>query len=194
MDTWSRRMEVRTGETDVVYEVDLGAPLSFEIANWPKGQREYLRFAVLLPESHLPENPSLRPHARLGRTMRFEGLDPDETYTLRVVGMDDGTCFVGSGIVPGPDVRRIRLVPGRTIRGQLLLPPGHEKPSVTASSGLDGVSGTVDERGAFEIRGLPDGEWRVKARASGPDGTWSMGEVFVEAGDEVGILLEEHDG
>ena len=68
--------------------------------------------------------PSCAPGARLGRKIRFEGLPADETHTLRIIGMDDGTCCVMSGIRAGTVPLPVRLVPGKTICGRLVIPAG----------------------------------------------------------------------
>ena len=55
------------------------------------------------------------------------------------------------------------------------------------------MSGKVSADGSFEIRGLPEGHWRVVAQAYGPDTVWSRGEASVPAGTEVNIVLEPRD-
>ena len=173
--------------------MDLGLPLFVTIENWPEGQREYMRFVTLVPSTGMPENPSLAPRARLAREIRFEGLPADETYTIRIIGMDDGTCFVASGIRGTTEPLRVRLVPGKSIRGRLVVPAGHSRISIYARSPFDSVHGKVSPDGIFEIPGLPEGTWTVVAQAYGEGNLWSRGEATAKPGEEVSITLTPGD-
>ena len=123
MVTFDRRIQVQAGRTDVVYDVDLGLPLFIEIENWPKGQREYMRYVTLVPASGMPENPSLVARARLGTKIRFEGLAADETYSFSILGMDiQINGFRGISLRAGWKSQDIRQPSGHPYPFALVLP------------------------------------------------------------------------
>ncbi len=167
------KAQVTAGAKGVVLVVDVGVSLAIRIENWPS--EFHSGEAGVWPEGAGPleRGASTTRWVDADGTVAFHGLRPGVAYTLAVKPVD-GLTLVRSGLRPGPDEVRLRLVPGKSIRGRIVVPPGVHGVTVRADLGLDefdSVPGVVRDDGTYEIRGLADALWHVcaSARAGGND-------------------------
>ena len=177
---------VRPGATDVVLRVDRGVDLAVKVENWPAdaGRIE----ATLVSEGNLV-SPIEATVDRDG-TLTVRGVRPGTAYTLWIPPVGDGLSLLVEHLKPTIEPIAVRLVPGKTIRGRLRLPPGARDAAVWAERLMltSAARGEVDEDGRFEIRGLPDGDWEVKAQARRGGKTWA-GSARARAGGTVDVEL-----
>ena len=149
--------------------------------------------AVVVEEDALEP---LRREALLSRgQVVFRGLKPSATYSLWVHGGGEGWYVYERGLVPGRDEMVVTARQGSCIRGRLVLPDAEEIEWGTvwaewAERPHDPfvALGIVDEDGRFELSGLPQGSWLVRASAGARLDTateaWFAGKDMFTAGSE----------
>jgi protocatechuate 3,4-dioxygenase beta subunit len=181
---------VHAGARDVVLTLERGATLSILIENWPTGTASG-EAGVWPDAAGTIEWDAAATHRidRRGRVV-FRGLRVGGSYTLGVRPVGE-LSLLTSGLRPGPDEIRVRLVPGKTIRGRLVLPAGAEDVRVWALLGPGGegsIPGEVHEDGTYVFRGLPDGTWHLRAMATKDGSSW-VAEASVAAGGTLDLTL-----
>jgi 5-hydroxyisourate hydrolase-like protein (transthyretin family) len=182
-DTGVHEIEVHTGQTDLDLAVRRPCELVVRVLGhrdpdarvnvYRQGPEEYLCSVRIPPD---------------GRT-RIEDLDPEAVYSLWVgVGLSRGRCCLPE-IRGGAGEVAIVLNSGKSITGRLLVPEGCILLPLGIRVFVKGpdstYSGSVDPDLAFEISGLPDGEWDVRAVGSG-----LRGSIRAKAGTTADITLE----
>lgn len=170
----------------VVLVVDLGLELVVRIADWQPDAPAWANLWGLRGEA------TVQASARIAAdgTARFRGLAPGGTYSLWVPPTKDGRSLLRTDVRASSSPLHVALLPGKSIRGRLTLPEGARPAGVTASlhDGHLTVSGTVEADGTYEIAGLPEGTWTVRARARKGDAALSA-EAEVPAGGTADLVL-----
>jgi hypothetical protein len=96
------------------------------------------------------------------------GLPADGVYRVWIPPDDEGRYVLADGMRSDAGTVRLEAVPGGTIRGRVEAPPDTRMlhPSVQASraDGI-GVNASVASDGTFELKGLPQGAWTIRAYA-----------------------------
>ncbi len=190
------------GDEVVVLVLDPGLDLSVRLV----GAAVARRTVVLTSDPSRPvrDNDEVQ-HARTDPTgrVRFRGLRPGVGYALWVAPLraswlqidpasDETTALVRDvfGGTPAPEVE-VRLEPGRVLVARAPAEAAWSGPSMRATLGLLSVDGTRRPDGAFEFRGLLDGEWDVVVEA------WGGGQRYVgrgRPGAEVSLAREASAG
>jgi uncharacterized GH25 family protein len=182
----SPRVTVAAGTRDAVLTLDVGLEISVAIEN-----AETAWGSANLREEGSDRRP-LTEYYSQGRC-RFRGLRREATYSLWISVDAIGRSHYSAGL-RAPAKLSVRLVEGKTIRGRLTSIQGLNGLSVTATDLARAitVAGRVEEDGAFEIRGLPEGAYAVTASGStqDPAGTlWTGTAKDVVAGSSATIEL-----
>ncbi len=174
---------VRAGATGVELTVDLGETLAVRIAGWKQislgGSRTHQALqAALISETGNPTRMSGRADSR-GR-VAFRQLTPDATYTIWIGGLPDGHYVLKSGLRAGDADVEVEPQKGASIQGRVTFPAEMKRRSVMAHAhnkqGMS-ASGVVNATtGAFEIDGLPEGEWTVRVHG------WDDGNTYTATG------------
>jgi hypothetical protein len=196
-DWWDRYAIEETahrGDQGVVLLLTRPGELVVTVTNPPRellGQRGPALWAGLVPE---PGKGEFRPGA-LGEGGRilFRGVKPAERYRVLLAGVggrlgaEKKYVRLSDGKVP------IELVEALWIRGKLDLPAKTTRVDVGAER--DGVVayGTMREDGSFEIGGLPEGVWKVRAIVQSESGLWT-GYTLARAGGTAWITLRREGG
>jgi hypothetical protein len=120
---------------------------------------------------------------------RFRGLRADEAYTLWITPSTDGNIVYETSVRAGD--RRFLRRPGKQITVNVLAPTGAT--DVRANVGNAGPFGQFSSEGRsspgpVEIRGVPDGTWRVWAYARVGGEFWH-GYSTAAAGSSVDVEL-----
>jgi len=152
--------EVGAGETGVTLAVDAGRQLTVAITNW--GKRRETTWPRLTEEGGTVWLRGMHIDDRLF----FAGLKSGKSYILQFGPFFDGMLLFERGVTAEVAKLDAALKQGGMIRGKIALPDGArgERVEVMAVGPAFGARGRVNYDGSFEIPGIPDGEWIVKAR------------------------------
>jgi len=186
-------VQARAGDQDVVLVAPAGQTLLVTVEGLPTGECELEAFLELEQRSPRDWNPVVRGSAVDARTVRFRHLEPTKTYTLWIRPCEralDLSAWV-TGVRGAERELCVRMQAGRTVRGRLLgLPDGLDSVDLEAMRGSLRLDAAVQEDGRFEIRGLPEGDWTLRAHAwVGNDAVYT-GEAQVAAGSTVEIPMK----
>ncbi len=175
---------VVAGSENVVLTVDLGLALTVVVEN-PSADR-WLQ-ARLTREGAGPGGGTANAMLR-DATARFRGLRSDETYTLSIGPTSDGSVVYQTGVRAGGDLR-VRLAPGKTVTVRVVAPAGAQNVGVSVEGPGFSAPGRAGPDGRVEIRGVPDGTWKVRVNAQVGSDWWS-GEATVSAGSSVDVEVK----
>jgi hypothetical protein len=186
---------VPAGTENVVLVVDAGLTLTVRIANASERTSGRIRVTLLRWEKERWERQESESadRDRPGQ-VTFLGLRTGERYAVAIAPEGDDLFAFQGDVQPGEVT--VRLERGRTIRGRLTLPDGGTRAYVGATNDVGlRVTGTVQEDGAYEIRGVPDGRWTVSAtcRVEGTPGQPSRNyraEGQTDAGGTLDLTLQ----
>jgi hypothetical protein len=159
---------VQAGTENVVLVVDAGLALTVRIANASERRDGRVRVNLLMwRNERWSRQESETDRDGLGK-VTFRGLQAGERYAVSIAPEGDDLYAWQPDVRPGEVT--VRLERGGTIRGRLTF-PSEMRANVSAGNevGLS-VSGTVDADGHYEIKGLPDGRWTVRAHAFSESG------------------------
>jgi hypothetical protein len=84
---------------------------------------------------------------------------------------------------------RVRLTPGKSLSGRVVIPPDVTDVDVWVSDGAIHWEGVVHPDGRFAISGLPEGTWHVRASGS-LDGRSCFGTANIATGASGEIRIE----
>ena len=179
---------VAAGSRDVALVVDRGVEATVRVENLPEGVTQLA--AALWPEDESAFGFAHDATYEDG-VLRFTGLAPGRTYSLCILPSPDAPDWSlwQAGVRPAKDEVRVRLVQGRTIRGRVVIPEGCHDVSVLALRGAASLEAAVAADGTFELKGVPEGRWTLRATATGPTGPVE-GVAEASAGDTVEIVLK----
>jgi Carboxypeptidase regulatory-like domain len=148
---------VATGTDGVLVTLEAGQTLEVPIAGVPRRTRCEVRAIVMR---------NGRRHVRLTYIFlgacRLDGLRDGDRVTLWARVVDGDECWLGRDLTPGGPIPRARLAPGRTVIGRILCPEGI-RAGFARFDEFDRVI-RVDAEGRFEVRGVPPGEWHIRAK------------------------------
>jgi hypothetical protein len=145
------------------------------------------------PSFH-PDDTALQTVSDASGRFRFEGVDP-ATYQLVARGPENRCCSLFPVTMPARgnlDVGELVLVPGATILGQVLVPPGHPADGLQVyldTWQLD-VKCVTDADGRFRFEGLSAGAHSVLLAESPGRITSSRAEVMLAAGESREVVLD----
>jgi hypothetical protein len=130
--------------------------------------------------------------------IRFVGLRAGDACTFWMARSARGA--VGARHVHGTELRpgaeaRLRVEPGRSITGRLVLPAGAGPVSLTGTLGGIRVEAHVRPDLTFDLAGLPEGTtWSLEASARVEDSPrpW-RGRATARPGDEIAIEVRPRD-
>lgn len=173
---------VAAGTENVVLTVDPGLSLVVKVANLAdrKGEAAQGLWALLLRwEENRWTNADSQWDQQGGGSITFRGLKPDQRYAVWIAPQNDDLFGWASDVRPGE--LTLRLERGGSIRGRVLGPSGVTQRRVWASGEFgQSVSAHVDAEGRYELKGLPDGRWKVQAAGrSGEQSLRAEGEATV---------------
>ena len=154
--------------------------LAIRIEGWPPEAKGAL--ANLAPES--PGGMDASELVAPDGTVRFRRLATKQVYVVGI-WLPRGSHAYLRGLVPRDEPYEVRLVPGKSIRGRVIVPEGVVATHVAVSASAPGFSASAspDASGEYEIRGLPDVAFRVTASGVGERSTYLSASLDVEAGD-----------
>lgn len=118
----------------------------------------------------------------------FEGLSLENTYALCVGPTDDARVAYLPKVRPMDGDVHVRLLPGKRITGRILAPADATDVEVRVLDGPVDWDGVVHADGRFEITGVPEGRWSVRAGATS-GGRRLYGFARVAAGGSADIDL-----
>ena len=171
--------------------VDAGATLEFRVDGAADDSAGFV--ATLTREGDATGKTSIHKPVADDGTVSFPRLPRDATYVLSIGPTPSGGTAYVRGLRPGAPPAVVPLHPGASIRGRLLGPQGLEDFAVVATGPGLAVHGSVDRLGAFEVRGLPPGTWKITATATraGVPVAESAYEASVEiaAGSNADVIL-----
>ncbi len=171
------------GATGVTLTVDPGLAIRIRIKDWT-GER-WAHATLTAPENRLHLWKQIDEDGRVV----FQGLKSDERYTLRISGLPDDKYVFLKDLEAGGGERVVTPKKGKTIRGRLELPTGLEADTfAVVIQGEFNIWGAVMPDGTFELKGVPDGTWTIRAQSSGnrlvEGGGTYQGQARARAGDE----------
>ncbi len=177
---------VTAGAENVVLTVDLGLELAVTVEN--PGGTSWLQ-AQLGREGEGQGGGMAHSSVRAG-VVRFRGLRSDETYTLFVGPSEDGLIAYVTGVRAGGDLR-VRLVPGKTVTVRVIAPAGAQNLGayIQGAGFTAGSRGATGPDGRVEVRGVPDGTWKVQATAQ-VGNEWWRGDATAAAGSSLEIEVK----
>ena len=147
---------------------------------------------VLVREGADPADSAWRGWLKKDLTVSLAGVDADAAHVLWIPATEEnGRTLLVRGFKPGTADRTVVLIPGKTITVRLKAPGTFRLAEVAVLGPGDEVLPAVPSEagdGAYLVRGLADGTWKVKAKARGAD-AWLYGTADVEAGSTAEITL-----
>ena len=159
----SRGVPFPAGTADLVLVLARGADLSVRLdmpAGWEPGREAH---ATLYREPSDGQGGERRVAIPRDGRIRFGGLDPRSGYLLWVHDPESGRyARVAELRATGGEIP-VRLTTGLAISGRCAVPPESMLASVSARGlGVDAWGALLPD-GRYEIRGLPPGDWDVRA-------------------------------
>ena len=183
----SSMVTVVAGGPDVALVLEPAIEMSIRFGGWPLTEGD-----TWVP-LHFDGSPVVLEWGRIeaGGLVTFRNVHPDSRYAIYLrIDTDPPRIAFRRGIVPASGELRIPMEAGRTIRGRLVAPRGTQQLGVSISQdGLD-LGADVDAEGRYEIKGLPDGTFRLNGYGS-LDGAPVTGSVEAAAGGVVDIELRK---
>ncbi len=150
------------------------------------------QIVVLVREGADPADSAWRGWLKKDLTVSLAGVDADAAHVLWIPATEEnGRTLLVRGFKPGTADRTVVLIPGKTITVRLKAPGTFRLAEVAVLGPGDEVLPAVPSEagdGAYLVRGLADGTWKVKAKARGAD-AWLYGTADVEAGSTAEITL-----
>jgi protocatechuate 3,4-dioxygenase beta subunit len=186
---------VQAGDEHVVLVVDPGLTLTVRVPNLAEraDTRGFGLQASLLAWQDGAWQHADRGHDRQGAgRIVFLGLKPDTRYAVWIPPSGDELYGWAADVRPGEV--SVRLQRGGSIRGRVTAPAGvFPGRGVSASNDMGmNVSAQVDASGAYEIKGLPDGQWNVRTWAQS-DGKSYQASGQAQTGGALDLALEPQD-
>ena len=163
IDSEATDVTVQAGTENVVLVVDAGLTLTVRVANASERREGRVRVTLFQwRKERWSTVESEFDREGLGK-VTFRGLQPGERYAVSILPDGDDLYAWQPDVRPGEVT--VRLERGGTIRGRLTY-PSELRASVSASGEIGfSVAGSIDAEGRYEIKGLQDGRWRVRAHA-----------------------------
>ena len=177
---------VTAGGADVALVLDPAVEVVVRIAGWPAREGE-----TWVPLRFDGTSTALEwARVEAGGVLTFHHLHPDSTYAIFLrLDSDTSRIVCRRGISASAGEVRAVLESGRSIRGRLVAPRGTQEMNVSVSQdGID-VAADVDAEGRYEMKGLPDGTYRLHASGT-VDGAPISGIADVTAGGTADIELK----
>ncbi|MEM8882536.1 MAG: carboxypeptidase-like regulatory domain-containing protein [Planctomycetota bacterium] len=180
VDAKAEPVEVPAGSQDVRVIIDLPPTIEIHFNDWPQGE-------PALPELRSDQSRfrSTKAWVQEDGVMRVVGIPGDQTWTGFVGPLKDGRFAILRSIRPTRDPVRMDLQQGGEIRGVVRGADGRDRVEVFIADRIVRVGGYADEHGAFVLRGVPPGRWKVVAM-----GGKLEAETEASPGESIELTLE----
>jgi hypothetical protein len=186
---------VPAGSSDVVLVTDPGVELVVRVTNleetdWAPDVRR-LAIAMVARDGRWQQAGAVWDDASAGR-FRFEGMSPSERYRIWIQPKESLWYGLAADVVAGEGDATIRAQRGGAIRGRITAPVGAVTVNVQLGNddGLMIHAHPVDIEGRYEVRGVPEGRWTVRAYGRVDGKPWQA-EGTVATGGTLDLTLEE---